>query len=115
MEYKELSIGLSLNVITGESWWKCDAKTTVEPGEDIFQLAEKIKADIAKIIQRNPIEEMKGTVIKPVADEPRSTVDALIADINSCTELKVLESYRLIAKSNAELLYAYDNKLKQLQ
>ena len=39
----------------------------------------------------------------------------LIEQISSCTELKVLESYRLIAKVNPEAQKAYDNKLKELK
>ena len=39
----------------------------------------------------------------------------LIDDINSCTELKVLESYRLIAKSNKKLQTTYDYRLKLIQ
>jgi hypothetical protein len=38
----------------------------------------------------------------------------IIRDINSCVELNVLESYRLIAKTNEEIQSAYDNKLKEL-
>ena len=38
----------------------------------------------------------------------------MIAAINSCTDIKVLESYRLIAKSNPEFQEAYDKKLKEL-
>lgn len=40
---------------------------------------------------------------------------SLIDDIESCTELKVLESYRLIAKAKPELQKAYNCKLQSLK
>lgn len=39
---------------------------------------------------------------------------ALIADIYSTTELKVLESYRIMAKTKPELQAAYDQQMKKL-
>jgi hypothetical protein len=49
------------------------------------------------------------------SEAKQNTVDKMIADINSCKELKVLESYKLIAKSNPAFQEAYDNKLKEFQ
>jgi len=46
-------------------------------------------------------------VEKPIRD----TIDNIIEDINSCKELKVLESYKLIAKTNSRIQEAYTNKL----
>lgn len=40
---------------------------------------------------------------------------SLIRDINSCTELKVLESYKIIVKGKPDLQAAYDTKLNQLK
>lgn len=45
---------------------------------------------------------------------PESTIP-LEQQIMSCTELKVLESYKLIAKSKPELQQVYESKLKELQ
>lgn len=39
---------------------------------------------------------------------------SLIGDIYSCDELKILESYRLLAKSHPAIQEAYDNMLKKL-
>jgi hypothetical protein len=41
-------------------------------------------------------------------------VAALIADIYSCTELKTLESYRIMAKAKPELLAAYEQQYEKL-
>ncbi len=50
----------------------------------------------------------------PLINEPRTTVDYLISDVNSCDSLKVLETYKFIAKSNPAIQEAYDKKLKEL-
>ena len=47
-------------------------------------------------------------------DKPRDTVDNIIEDINSCKDLKTVDSYRLIAKTNERILEAYENKLGKL-
>lgn len=54
----------------------------------------------------------KGEEPEMQVKEPPKT---LVEQISSCTELKVLESYRLIAKTSPECQKAYDNKLKELQ
>jgi hypothetical protein len=67
--------------------------------------------------------EMKGTKVTDIVDgEPIIKLDAkqsqtqsIIKDISTCTELKTLEAYRLIAKSNKEIQTAYDNQFKKLQ
>lgn len=45
----------------------------------------------------------------------KSQEETIIEGINSCTELKVLQSYELIAKKNPQFKEAYDNKLKSLK
>lgn len=42
-------------------------------------------------------------------------IQRLVDQINSCTELKILQSYRLIATGNSALKEAYDNKLKTFE
>lgn len=49
---------------------------------------------------------------KPLPEDQR--IASLIADIYSCQELKVLESYKLIVKTNQSLQEAYDQMLKKL-
>lgn len=121
MQYTELSVGLSLNVTTGESWWKADAKVSLLPEENIFDVADKMKADISQIIQRQSSnEEMKGTIIKPV----ETAEDTFIREIGECTEYdKVnamgvqvgLVAYQSLANQSDAIQKAYDKKLKQLQ
>lgn len=54
-----------------------------------------------------PIKVQKSTI--------ETTVNYLIKDIESCQEIKVLESYKIIAKSKPELQEAYDTKFNQLK
>lgn len=49
---------------------------------------------------------------KAIPEDQRK--QTLIEDIYSCSELKILESYRLLAKSHPALQEAYDNMLKKL-
>lgn len=61
-------------------------------------------------------DECRGVKVRDISPEESrlSATQSIINDINTCKEVKVLESYRLIAKSNPEIQTAYDNKLKLL-
>lgn len=61
--------------------------------------------DAPQISTSLPIEEV----------QPLTKVASLIQQINSCEEMKVLESYKFIVKNDTALQKAYDKKLKQLQ
>lgn len=45
-------------------------------------------------------------------DSKESATQRIIDQINQCPDIVVLESFKLIAKSNPEIQIAYDNKLK---
>lgn len=72
--------------------------------------------------QNNP--HLEGITITDAPGPPREIqiektpeqqrIADLIKDINSCKEVKVLESYRFIAKQTDELMAAYDNKMNEL-
>lgn len=69
----------------------------------------------------NPQVQLQFTdaneVLPEVQMENSKTSDrmaALIKDIDSCKEIKVLESYSLMAKISPELQAAYDYKMEQL-
>ena len=48
------------------------------------------------------------------ATEPASTEAGIIASIYTCTELKVLESYKMIAKKYPAIQAAYDQQLQKI-
>ena len=53
------------------------------------------------------------TISKDTEPEDKR-IATLIGDIYSCSEVKVLESYRIMAKSAPELKAAYDQQMKKL-
>ena len=64
-----------------------------------------------------PISEAIQGVLPEVQVEKHpvhNRIDELVADINSCTDIKVLESYRIIARANQPLQEAYNKRLKEL-
>lgn len=96
-----------------------------ETPEMAYSLAKEIMDNWHK--QANP--HLEGTTITDVPGEPPRTleimnnrianeeqrIEAIISDINSCTEIKVLESYRLMVKSNERLQNVYNLKMASLQ
>lgn len=87
--------------------------------DDAFQLAKQT-------VERWNIESNPGMAAAIAYSEPElplipkkngkeAATDNMITAINSCTELKVLETFRLLVKNNPVFQEAYDKKLKQLQ
>ena len=98
---------------------------SVGEGEDAKSALETCKALVHEFhFEANKeLYAMLGTKVVPVGDDelpvvqhPRLTQEqSIINDISTVTDLKVLESYKLIAKSNLEIQKAYDNQLKNIQ
>lgn len=70
--------------------------------------------------ENNPGLYIENTITDEVSipqnqTQLRDTVQYIIEDIQSCTDIKVLESYSLIAKSSPKVKEAYDNKYQELQ
>ena len=106
-----------------KNWLECDVSM---PG-DLINLSDE---DIAKYMlnvrrvqyalkkqvegfhyESNKAEEKKA---KGVKAEKQEVKPVTIEDINSCKDLTVLVSYRLIVKSNPDLQKAYDEQYKKL-
>jgi hypothetical protein len=85
-----------------------DENDTVEMA---FEAAKK--SVVGFHVSSNPIHLVSEEVIENKPELPSTT--SIIDSINSCSKIKVLETYRLIAKSNPEYQQAYDNQLKKLQ
>jgi hypothetical protein len=59
--------------------------------------------------------EHNGSVVPTVTkQEPQSTEAGTIAAIYTCTEIKVLKSYQMIAKKYPTIQAAYDQQMKKL-
>ena len=55
-----------------------------------------------------------GDIIQQSENQNLTPSQKIIAQINQCTEEKVLKSFELLAKNNEEIKTAYDIKLSQL-
>lgn len=75
------------------------------------ELVEKYHSETAPVmIADNPPEP-----VQQISKEKLTLEQNLIQQIESCQELKVLQSYRLIAKTQPECQVAYEKKLIELQ
>lgn len=109
MNYLNHRIGVEVEVAPGES------------PEDAFKLA-KDTVDRWNA-ESNPgmataMEYMNGNglpVIKTNDESKKSASERIIDQINGCSDIKVLETFKLLAKNHPEVQEAYDKKLKSFQ
>lgn len=101
---------------------------SLEEGEDAKAALETCKALVHEFhLEANKeLYSMLGTKTVTVGDEglpvqqqqqqyPKLTQEqSIINDIATVTDIKVLESYKLIAKSNQDIQTAYDKTMKLL-
>ena len=98
---------------------------SLEEGEDAKSALETCKSLVHEFhFEANKeLYAMLGTKVVAIGEDelpvvqqhPKVTQEqSIINDISTVTDLKVLESYKLIAKSNTDIQTAYDNQLKQL-
>lgn len=78
-----------------------------------IMVEELHKATIAELDQYRGNHLRSIEEIIPVSN--KSPLEAMTEAINSCEEIKVLETYRLMAKSSPELQAVYDAKQKELE
>lgn len=92
----------------------------IQSGETREQAEKEAEEYIADYIKRNTIDrqavQIKDIEPKPPApSQPKlSPEETMIKDINSCKEVKVLETYRLLVKKNPKFQDAYNLKYEQL-
>lgn len=99
-------------------WKKTGFEAELDDNEDpkeahrtLRQLIDEIKAETIAGIESQP--EIKVTTIEK--EEPLEPLEKIKLAINSCTDITVLESFKLLVSKNKEgLQETYDNKLKQL-
>jgi methionine synthase I (cobalamin-dependent) len=80
--------------------------------EEIKQYQYRLK----KAVENFHYESNKASEksLQTVKEEPQSQEAKIIAQIYSCKELKVLESYKLIAKNNESIQAAYNQQYEKL-
>ncbi len=106
---KETMYGIGL-----KRWDKCAVEIQIEENdnpENAFQMAKQlVNEQIEKSISMD--DECRGVKVRDI--EPDGEDIPLIDQINSCKELKVLESYKLIVRNDEVLNNAYRTKLIEL-
>lgn len=88
----------------------------LEPGETKEQAWTKINQDMIEWHKKEYPHLYEDAPITKVKSGPKEkTMLTLVSDINSCQEIKVLESYKLMVRADPQLQAAYDNRLKELK
>ena len=95
-------------------------EATLEAGDTPEQCLTELKQRLDNWFwETHPeLSSQRGSTITDVKEEPPQSKltqeQSIIRDISSVTDLKVLESYKLIAKNNPNIQPAYDNQLNKL-
>ncbi len=97
---------------------KLGIELIIEPGETAEQGLTAAKMIIEKWHRDHHPElyvDHPAPEIQPEKSQaPDKRTNSLIDDIRSCKELKVLESYRILAKTKPEFQAAYDEMIEKL-
>ena len=97
---------------------RIEVSCSLSDNEDIIQVYSELHNMVKDLhfSQNKELYEQMGVIEKIVeqSGSPLNKTEELIRDINSCKELKVLQSYRLIVKNNPQLKEAYEIKLIEL-
>jgi hypothetical protein len=112
-----------------EEWEKCWLEEDISIPKDLLNISDEDIAQYMLQVRRiqyalkkqvesfhyesNKADEKKKEV-EAVIQKEETKPDSIIDSINSCNELKVLESYKFIIKGKPELETAYNNRIKQL-
>lgn len=100
---------------------KIGIEVELDETDDLDTVFQELKTKVERLhienmpvlVASNPIIEQVQQIKEP--PKPKlSPEETMINEINTCKELKVLESYRLIVKKNPKYQEIYDRKLKEL-
>ncbi len=89
-------------------WFGMEA--SIEPNEDPIEQELLLRAKLVQVFKAVLAEKEPVVINKEKISPEISLEDA----INSCNEVKVLESYKLIVRNNDKLNTIYRNKLIEL-
>ncbi len=113
----------AVNEIGNKKWFKAGADIVdIEENElpQATQLAKQyVSQTLAKSLAENPMyiplpASQKEIKVSEGKTDQLTTEQRLIADINTCTDLKILQSYELLTKKYPTVKEAYDKKLTEL-
>lgn len=99
-------IGFEISLSEGEN--------PIEALNTLKKMAEKYHRDTNPQLFINEVPDKPVIAENKTNGKPLTRTGAIIHDIGTCKELKVLESYKLIAKNNPEIQQAYDSQFKKL-
>lgn len=92
-------------------------EASLDDGEDEHEALAILKNQVEKFHRDSNPNYVEGTPIAPVLEcqvDRGDPTKALIQDIDTCKEVKVLETYRFMVKGNQQLSEAYDRKMEEL-
>ena len=118
MKVKVCSYSRSIETMYGyglKRWDKAGCEIELESGdssENAFSMAVQLVNE--QLDKAMPDESMRGTKVVTVSERPTDTKEALIFDINNCTDVKILSTYEFLSRKYPEIQSAYETKLKQL-
>lgn len=120
MTIEKISYSMSYEMVTTTGlklWQKLGVEGTLSQNEDpkegykaLHDLIEETHKEHSQ-----PLSFVADNAPVPEVQVEKEQPKSLLEQIESCTEVKVLESYRLIAKTKPECQEAYDKKLKELK
>ena len=104
---------------------KIGIEETVDEGQDPLKVLKEVQEKVISYHkQLNPSlyptgkENLVSSFEIPsiqISKQPTDIIGAIVQDISTVTDLKVLGTYRFIAKNHPELQTAIDKKEKELQ
>ena len=82
--------------------------------EELKCMADAFNSKTNKFDETLVVPEIPTKWVDPHNLPEDQRIAALIADINTCSDVKILETYKFIAKQNPQLTEAYELKMKEL-
>ena len=96
--------------------YKIGAKATVSEVDSADEVFRQLKQQVDKWYEESGGFQNDEVAIIPTKNQqpPQDTEVGLLAAINACTEIKVLETFRLLINKQPKFKEAYDNKMIEL-
>ena len=92
-----------------KAWIEAD----IDESDDIQTSLQFLKQQVEQFHKESNPSALTVTSVKVVEDN-KSPEEKVVAQIHEITDVKVLESFKLLASRNEKIKSAYDNRLKQL-
>lgn len=106
MKFLTIDASKSMNPNTGESWYRAEAKVSLDENEVPEEVFAALKARLDGWLP-NPYETHRN-------QEQTERKAGMVESINACTSLDVLKTFALLAKGNPEHKAAYDKRYLEL-